>query len=206
MAEYVRRKRPPATHPYWARLHDRANPPGVVGPVAVPGGLAGLLGLYAGLNKSLPAAEALEIAVVVAGGIAAVVSVTSLPIFAFGAVRYMTPRERWPTATIEAAVAGVVTLFAVVGPLALLLLSYAACSGRGPWSGLLIGLAIGGVPGTAYAWWARRRWRKRQQQWPRWDRMRAPRTLPLPSVLVPAEPAPAAESEPDRAEGPRVGE
>src|SRR5262249_11950183 len=58
MAEYVRRKRPPASHPYWARLHDRAHPPSALLPVAVPGVIGILIGYYGGSRPPYPLSSA----------------------------------------------------------------------------------------------------------------------------------------------------
>jgi hypothetical protein len=49
---------------------------------------------------------------------------------------------------------------------------YAACSGEGPWLGMLYGALIGGIPFAAIAYSYHQRWRARQKQWPRWERMR----------------------------------
>ena len=207
MAEYVRRKRPPATHPYWARLHDRANPPGVVWRTLVPAGLGILIGLYAGLNDPLPWSKALGTAATVALGGAVVVFTTSLPILLLDPNRQLTGRDRWPGALLAAGVVAVFLFGAKFVALSALLLWYSVCSGLGPWIGLVTGLAIGGVPGAVWASVARCRWRKRQEQWPRWERMRAPRgPRSLTPVPAPAEPTPAAESEPIQREGQRVAE
>ncbi|HKB04469.1 MAG TPA: hypothetical protein VKD90_19760 [Gemmataceae bacterium] len=48
MAEYVRRKRPPANHPYWVRLHERAHPPSLIPYFGIPAGLGLVFGLVGG--------------------------------------------------------------------------------------------------------------------------------------------------------------
>ena len=65
MAEYVRRRRPPASHPYWARLHDRAHPPAVVAPIVIPAGLGLALGLYGGLRAPFSTTDAVKLAATV---------------------------------------------------------------------------------------------------------------------------------------------
>src|SRR5262245_42384104 len=81
MAEYVRRKRPPASHPYWARLHDRAHPPKLVTPIAVPAVCGVFFGFVGGLQPAFSAAEAARLSAAVAGilaGAAFVLSATIL--------------------------------------------------------------------------------------------------------------------------------
>lgn len=197
MAEYVRRRRPPASHPYWARLHDRAHPPQLVQPIAVPAAVGLGVGLYAGLQPEFTAADAVKLAAEVAGGVAAAVFGLAVLILSLDAAR-QTPRPPWWTtaflAGIGVAVATFVALFVV---LLVMFLWYAACSGRGPWVGLLIGGTVGGVPAALIAVGARRRWQDRQSRWPRWERMRSSRRPPvLPVTAVAASAPPATESVP----------
>src|SRR6476661_8439160 len=108
MAEYVRRKRPPASHPYWARLHDRAHPPQVVLPVVVPASVGLGLGLYGGLRPSYSVGEAARLAAEVAGGSGGALFVLAVLILRFDASRQTPRRERWAAAVLGGfAVAGV---------------------------------------------------------------------------------------------------
>lgn len=197
MAEYVRRRRPPASHPYWARLHDRAHPPALAVPIAVPAGMGLLLGLYGGLKPSFTMSEAVRMAATVSGAMAGVTFVTSLPLLLYDASRQVPRRERWAASAIGAfAVAAVLFMVGMVG-LFLALAWYSACSGQGPWLGMLTGGLLGGVPAALVATGARRRWRERQKRWPRWERMRSPRpraTLTVTPIPTPSTqpPAPAA--------------
>jgi membrane-bound metal-dependent hydrolase YbcI (DUF457 family) len=210
MAEYVRRKRPPANHPYWARLHERAHPPSVVTPVVVLGGIGMFLGLYGGLMEPMPYAKAVKTAATVAAGAAGVLFVTSVPVLLFDASRHMPRHERWPAALLSGLAAAVVLFFTLLIPLVLLLLWYSTCSGRGPWLGTLTGLGIGAVPGMTYAAFTRWLWRKRQRQWPRWERMRAPRrrdrALTVTPIPLPIEPPASAEPPAEPREGRRAAE
>jgi hypothetical protein len=206
MAEYVRRKRPPANHPYWTRLHDRAHPPAVAMHVAVPGVIGVCLGLYGGLMEPMPLAKAVKTAAIVAAAGAGVTFATSIPVLVFDASRHMTGRERWPGALLAGLFVAVVLFVILLLLITPLLVWYAVCSGLGPWLGMLTGLAVGAVPGGILAWEAHRRWRQRQKQWPRWERMRAPRgarALTVNIVPGPAESPPAVQVEP---EGPRSAE
>jgi MFS family permease len=210
MAEYVRRKRPPANHPYWARLHDRAHPPRLVAPIAILGGVGALLGLYGGLMEPMPAARAVKMAATVAAGLAGALFVTSVPVLLFDASRQMPRQERWPTAILSGLAVAIVLFCALVIPLIVLFLWYSLSSGRGPWLGMLTGSGIGAVLTALLAVWSRRRWQKRQREWPRWERMRAPRQrgrgLAVPVFPAPVEPASSGEPEPDAPEGRRAAE
>jgi hypothetical protein len=171
MAEYVRHKRPPASHPYWARLRDRANPPGVVLPVAVPGVLGMLLGLYAGLMEPMSAFGAVKMA----GGVAGLVLVIFVLIVGFEASRGLSPRDRWLEAVVLGPTIALVVFLLLGLALVPLLLWYALFSGLGPWRGMVGGLAFGAGLGGTFAFVTYRQWQQRQKQWPRWERMRAPR-------------------------------
>jgi len=172
MAEYVRRKRPPADHPFWAHLNDRAHPPSVVWPVAVPAGVGLALGLTAGLNDRLTLSDALETAATISGTLAVTIAIGIAIPMLFAAVRRPRVAENW------LAVGGV---FVAVGGgafgllvllMGLILLWYSACSGLGPWLGMTVGAAIGVGPGVLFAWVQRHRWTARRRQWPRWETMR----------------------------------
>jgi hypothetical protein len=193
MAEYVRRRRPPASHPYWARLHDRAHPPPVIAPVVIPTGIGLALGLYGGLRPTFSTTDAVKLAATVAGGLAAIIFVLSLPLLLYDASRQAPRRERWVMSVLGAmAVAAVLFMVGLFG-LTPMLVVYSWCSGEGPWLGMLIGGLIGGVPGAAYAAETRRQWRARQRRWPRWESMRARRTTPALTttpIPVPADPPP----------------
>src|SRR5215216_5605977 len=151
MAEYVRRKRPPASHPYWARLHDRAHPPPLVTPIAVLGGVGALLGLYGGLMEPMPTARAMKVATSLAAGLAGVLFVVSVPVLLFDASRQTPRQERWPTAVLSGLAVAVVLFCALLLPLIPLFLWYSLCSGLGPWLGMLTGLGVGAVPAAIFA-------------------------------------------------------
>jgi len=186
MAEYVRRKRPPASHPYWARLHDRAHPPQVVLPVVIPASVGLGLGLYGGLRPSYSVAEAARLAVAVAGASSAGLFVLAVLVLWLDGSRHTPRRERWGAALIGG-VAVSAALFGLVFMAALLaLVWYAACSGQGPWVGMVFGAGLGGAPAALIAAGARRRWRERQRRWPRWERMRGRRQPALTVTSIPA--------------------
>ena len=198
MAEYVRRKRPPASHPYWARLHDRAHPPQVILPVVLPTSVGLGVGLYGGVHPSYSAAESARFALAVAGASAAGLFVLAVLILWLDASRHTPRRERWAGAVVGGfAVSAGLFATVFVGTL-LVLLWYAACSGQGPWLGMLIGAALGGTPAALIATAARRRWRERQRHWPRWERMRASggravltvTAVPAPPLAVAQPPTP----------------
>src|SRR5262249_50331783 len=130
MAEYVRRKRPPATHPYWARLYDRAHPPPVVLPVAIPASAGLVLGLSAGLHDPFPSGDAARVAVEVAGGSAGVLFFVAVLVLRLDASRQARQREQWAGALVSG-IGVSVAMFAVVFVAAFLaLLWYATCSGQ----------------------------------------------------------------------------
>jgi MFS family permease len=189
MAEYVRRKRPPASHPYWARLHDRAHPPQVVLSIVIPTSFGLGVGLYGGLHPEYSSAEAAGLALEVAGASAGGLFVLAVLILRLDASRHTPRRERWTAAVVGAFAvsAGLFGLMFLATFLALLW--YAACSGEGPWLGMLIGAAMGAGPAALIAFGARRRWRERQRRWPRWERMHSPGTHAVLTVTpVPAPP------------------
>ena len=196
MAEYVRRRRPPASHPYWARLHDRAHPPRLVLPIATAAGVGLAVGLYAGLQPEFQGKEAVRLSAQVAFGLAAAVfGVAVLTLWIDGTRQ--TPRPSLWTAAVVGGLGVAVAAFLVLfGVLTLVLLLYAACSGRGAWGGMFIGGATCGVPTALIAFGSRRRWQERQRQWPRWERMRSPRRRPNLSVTPIPAPPPATEPSP----------
>lgn len=187
MAEYVRRKRPPASHPYWARLYDRAHPPPVVLPVVIPASAGLLVGLGAGLHEPFSSADAARVAVEVAGTSAGVLFAVGVLVIRLDTTRPAARRERWAEAVIGGLGVGAAMFFAVFLATFLALLWYATCSGQGPPLGMLIGAGLGGTPAALIALGARRRWRERQRRWPRWERMREPQgTAVLTLTPVPA--------------------
>jgi MFS family permease len=196
MAEYVRRKRPPASHPYWARLYDRAHPPPVVLPVAIPASAGLVVGLSAGLHDSFSSGDAARVALEVAGGSAGALFVVGVLVLRLDASRQTRQRERWAGALVSGLGASVAMFAAVFMATFLALLWYATCSGQGPWFGMLIGAGLGGGPAALISLDARRRWRERQHGWPRWKRMRGPReTAVLTVTQVPAPPLSASASQ-----------
>jgi hypothetical protein len=175
MAEYVRRKRPPASHPYWARLYDRAHPPPVVLPVAIPASAGLLVGLGAGLREPFSSADAARVAVEVAGSSAGILFVVGVLFIRLDTARHAARRERWAEALIGGVGVAAAMFFGVFLATFLAMLWYATCSGQGPLLGMLIGAGLGGTPAAAIALGTRRRWRERQRRWPRWERMHGPR-------------------------------
>jgi len=195
MAEYVRRKRPPASHPYWARLYDRAHPPPVVVPVATPAAVGLVLGLSAGLHEPFTSGDAARVAVEVAGGSAAVLFVVGVLVMRLDASRQTPRRERWAGALIGGLGVAAAMFATVFMGTFVILMWYATCSGQGPWLGMLIGAGLGGGLAAVFTLDARRRWRERQRGWPRWERMRAPRrTAVLTVTQVPGPPLPSSPS------------
>jgi hypothetical protein len=189
MAEYVRRKRPPATHPYWARLYDRAHPPQVVLPVAIPASAGLLVGLSAGIRDPFTCTEAAQVASEVAGGSAAVLFVVVVLVLRLDASRQMPRREQWAAALVGSVGISAAMFGAVFLATFLALLWYAACSGQGALIGMLIGAGLGGAPAALITLGARRRWQERQRRWPRWERMRGGRGSAVLAVTqVPAPP------------------
>jgi hypothetical protein len=203
MAEYVRRKRPPASHPYWARLYDRAHPPPVVLPVLIPASAGLLVGLGAGLHEPFTSADAARVAVEVAGSSASVLFVLGVLVIRLDTSRHAARRERWAEALIGGLGVAAAMFFAVFMATFLALLWYATCSGQGPLLGMFIGAGLGGAPAALIALGARRRWRERQRRWPRWERMREPRgTAVLTLTPVPAH---ALSPSPPPTPWPRLG-
>lgn len=196
MAEYVRRRRPPASHPYWARLHDRAHPPQLVLPIAIPTGAGLLVGLYAGLQPEFHGKEAVKVSAQVAIAFAAAVFGVAVLILWIDGVR-QTPRPSLWTAALFGGLGVAAAAFLILfGVLTILLLLYSACSGRGALGGMFIGGATCGLPAALIAVGNRRRWQERQRQWPRWERMRSPRRPNLSVTPVAAPPLPSTDPAP----------
>ena len=198
MAEYVRRKRPPATHPYWARLYDRAHPPRLVTPIAVPAVLGVAVGLYAGLQPAYSADAAARLAAAVATGGAVAVFIVTVPILWMDHTIQPQGQARWANALLGGTVVAAVLFLTVFVALFLLLFWYALGSGRGPWLGMAIGAGTSGGLAALIAVGHRRQWQARQRRWPRWERMRArrPRSpLSLTQIQFPP-PAAAPDAEP----------
>ena len=175
MAEYVRRRRPPADHSYWERLRDRAHPPRVVLPILILALLGGAFGLYGGLKPTFTIADAIKLAAMIAGGFAGVGMAVFLPFWivdsAFRSVRY----ERAVTILAGSAAIVIFVFIIAFAPLAILFIAFSICTGQGPWIGMLIGLLCTTTLTVPLIWSQRVRWQARQRAWPRWDRMRAPR-------------------------------
>jgi hypothetical protein len=196
MAEYVRRKRPPATHPYWARLHDRAHPPQLVTPVAAFATVGLLLGFGAGFQPAFSGAEAARLAATVAAIAAVAVFALAVAILWVDHSGQLPRRTRGAVAVVSGMGFSLVLFCATFVALFVLLLWYSVCSGRGPGWGMAIGAATGGAPAALIAVGNRRRWLARQRRWPRWERMRARRTpaaLSVTQVPVPPAAGPAPE-------------
>lgn len=191
MAEYVRRKRPPASHPYWARLHDRAHPPRVAVPIGLPAVVGLGLGLVGGLRPEFTSAEAGSSAATVATGTTAVLFVVVVAVLRFDASRQTTPRERWVGAVLSGLAVSVGLYLLIFVATFLVLAWYAAGSGRGPWLGMLIGSSLGTAPAAVLTVAARRRWWRRQRRWPGWERMRGGRRLFVRTVSPVPVPASA---------------
>jgi hypothetical protein len=198
MAEYVRRRRPPPSHPYWDRLRDRAHPPLLVTPIAIPAVVGLGVGLYGGMRPPFTMGDAVRVASVGAAGLAGIVFVAATIILMVDAARQMPRHERWVAAVVLGLAMAAFFFFMAVIVLTLFLTWYSACSGEGPWHGMLIGMAIGATPAAFFAGTARQRWRARQRHWPKWERMRTPRRRAILNVNElgnpPADPATNVES------------
>jgi len=171
MAEYVRRKRPPATHPYWARLHDRTHPPS--GKWAMLG--LGLLGLLIGLVSGGRAAWTLYDAAKVASDVGVWVAAIRAVFVAVFELRGMNVRRPWRSfgrAVFAAGYDAVWTYVAVfVALTSLIVLFYWPMSGMGVLYGGLIGAACWAGFAFLVAWTEYRHWRQRQANWPKWEEM-----------------------------------
>jgi hypothetical protein len=157
-------------------LHDRAHAPPVAIPIIIPSGIGLAIGLYAGLRPSFTMAEVVRSASTGAAGVAVTSALIATAFQLFDAVRQPSRRERWAMAAAAGMGVGVVLFIVSFVGMFVLLAWYAAPSDEGPWLGMLYGGLIGGTPAAVIACVARQRWRTRQKQWPRWDRMRTPRT------------------------------
>jgi hypothetical protein len=205
MAEYVRRKRPPANHPYWVRLHQRANPPSLIGYFGIPAGLGLVLGLVGGAAGEFTYNQAERTVIAASGAMAGLVFLVAILSLYLDANAQFPRRERWLGAVLASSGCAAGTF--VLSGLALSCVAVVCWlfSGRGPWLGSLMGLAAGAVPGAAIAYVVRRDWRQRQRQWPRWERMRAPRrrdpALSVTPIPLPIEPPAATEPPPTPTKG-----
>src|SRR5262245_11994672 len=101
MAEYVRRKRPPASHPYWARLYDRAHPPHLVTPIAIPTVFGLALGLYGGLHPEHAPEAAVRLAAGIATGGAVALFIVTVPIFWLDHTLQNQGQSRWANAIMS---------------------------------------------------------------------------------------------------------
>jgi tetrahydromethanopterin S-methyltransferase subunit C len=196
MAEYVRRKRPPANHPYWARLHQRAHPPSLAPYFGIPAGIGLVLGLVGGAVGEFTYNQAERTVIAASGAMAGLVFLVAILCLHLDTNAQLPRRVRWRGAMLASSgcAAGTFVLFG----LALAVLAWACWlfSGLGPWLGALTGFAVGAVPGVLFAVLARRDWRERQRQWPRWERMRAPRRRALTVTPIPLPVEPPATPEP----------
>jgi hypothetical protein len=204
MAEYVRRKRPPASHPYWARLHDRAHPPSLLLPVAVPGVIGILIGYYGGSRPPYPLSSAVLDACKYAAMFAGVIFALGGLVAFHDSSRHTPLRERLATGLISGLLVGLVVYILAFFGFGLFLTWLSMCTGLGVWLGMLVGSLIGGVPGALFAGITYRNWRERQRHWPRWERMqRRHRQQPLAVTMIPPAEVtgPALEPEPPKDHG-----
>lgn len=176
MAEYVRRRRPPASHPYWERLNDRAHPPRLFLRIAIPSLIGLLLGLYGGLRSPFSINDAVHLAATSAAIVSTLAFALCLPRLLIGDTRHLPHGERWPI-TLALGLMFTAICFAAGFVIFFLLFNfYSLCSGRGPWLGMLIGLSPFLILASLFSIGARKRWRDRQRAWPRWSQMRIPRS------------------------------
>ena len=147
---------PPASHPYWARLHDALTPRKSSSRSSSPRRSGSGLGLYGGLRPSYSVAEAAAWRWG-GGGVSAGLFVLAVLVLWLDGSRHTPRRERWGAALIGG-VAVSAALFGIVFMAALLaLVWYAACSGQGPWVGMVSGPAWAGA-GRPDRGRRRRRW------------------------------------------------
>jgi hypothetical protein len=184
MAEYVRRRRPPADHPYWDRLHDRAHPPRIWRPLLVPIVIGLASGLFGGLKAPFSIADATKLAALIAGAIGGLTFIVMTIAMLIDATRQLDRRQRWPLAIMGGTLTCMAMFFASFVPLALVFIAYSLSSGEGPWLGMLIGVACWSPLFIAIVYVRRARWLERQRHWPRWERMRPPRRSASQNVEV----------------------
>lgn len=204
MAEYVRRKRPPGSHPHWARLHDLTHPPAFLTTYTGFGIVGMVSGGYCGAQESITFSSAMlqaaECALYLSG------------FFAIGGFFTCLSDRRsnsiWSNLGMSLLMAGLVFaccfLFTFMGFAAVLLFRWLA-GGEGWLLGVLYGLAVAMLAASFSAWNEHRTWRRRQRRWPHWengyDRQPAPS---LPELLPPnpvlpqwtAPPEPVIQPEP----------
>ena len=201
MAEYVRRRRPSANHPYWARLNDRAHPPRLFIRIALPTLFGLLLGLYGGFRLPFSISDAVHLAATCAAVVSTGAFLLFLSAILFDRSRQFAPRERWMTAPVlSLMMAAFCFVFGFVG-FFLLFIWYSCCSGQGAWLGTILGFAPACVLASLIAIGRRKRWRDRQRAWPRWEQMRTPRgrSRMAVSVVSPSEEAEPIEATEDGA-------
>src|SRR5262245_4737177 len=164
MAEYVRRKRPPADHPYWAHRRDRAHPPSIVWPVVLPAAAGVGVGLAAGLNDPVPARDAVETAAVTAGMLAGSLAACCLVPLLFNAIYHSGHADHWMNAALGVLFVGLFGFLFAFVPMALILLWYSVSGGNGPWVGMAVGAALGAGPGAILSGVSRHQWAKRRRR------------------------------------------
>ena len=196
MAEYVRRKRPPASHPYWARLYDRAHPPQIVLPVVIPAAVGLGIGLLGGLQPDFSLADAVRLSAAAAGVTTGAVYVLAVLAFWMDGRPQLPGARRWTVSVLTGLPVAVVVFLVAFVTMFLLTLWYSVCTGQGPWLGMAYGALIGAGPAALIAGGSYRQWRERQRRWPRWERMRSPRRRPV--LTVTSIPAPPPTGEPPR--------
>jgi hypothetical protein len=180
MAEYVRRKRPPASHSYWARLHDLTHPPAMRSTFTCLG-LGGLVaGAYCGTQESMTFASAMrqanECSLYLAG------------FFAIGGF-FTTISDRrpgWRWSTLGAAFLMAAAVFVIAFLFAFFLfsamLTFRWLTGGLGWGyGASIGVFFGVLTAGLFAYSEQRQWQRRCRRWPRWDiHASLPPTNPTP--------------------------
>lgn len=174
MAEYVRRRRPPASHPYWARLDDRAHPPRLFLRIAIPTLFGLLLGLYGGLRSPFSISDAVHLAATCAAILSTVAFFTAIGAILFDRSRHFAPRERWMTAPVFSSMIAAFCFAIAFVACFVMHFWYSLCSGQGPWFGMLIGCSPACLLASLAAIGRRKQWQDRQRAWPRWERMRTP--------------------------------
>ena len=171
MAEYVRRKRPPATHPYWARLHDRTHPPSGKWAMLVLGLVGLLMGIFSGGRAAWTLYDAAEMGAQLSMYLAVLYT---LLVFGSG-VRERDTGRPWVdiAASLGASClsgAGAYIVMVVMFTL-LIVLFYYPMSGMGRLYGGLIGGAIWAGVALSVTRSEYRHWRSRQANWPKWEEM-----------------------------------
>lgn len=171
MAEYVRRKRPPASHPYWARLHDRTHPPSCKWALACFGFFATIVGGSCGGSGAITMYDAFWYT----SRYALIPAVLMTTIWTTLQYYQSTARTRQQAAAyaaisamISMGMSYVISCF-VIGIFSIAF--WYPMSGIGAFRGCLGGLVYGLVLGYFITWPERRNWWYRQANWPRWEEM-----------------------------------